>query len=210
MKKIASLMKKIVSLMKITISFLIIPVSLSFTQFANAEKATAVFAGGCFWCLEADFEKLPGVLAAESGYSGGGKADADYKKVSSGTTKHAESVRVTYDTDKVSYETLVNYFWKHIDPTVKDQQFCDHGPQYRSAIFYGSETELAIVNASKNLILKSGKISNIETEIVPASAFYSAEDYHQDYYKRNSVRYNFYRKGCGRDKRVNEIWGKAD
>jgi peptide-methionine (S)-S-oxide reductase len=189
---------------------LMLLLSVVFVQHANAEKATAVFAGGCFWCLEADFEKLPGVLAAESGYAGGTKATADYKTVSSGSTKHAESVRVTYDTEKVSYETLVNYFWRHIDPTVKDQQFCDHGPQYRSAIFYGSETELATANSTKNAILKDGKVSTIETEIVAAGEFYLAEDYHQDYYKKNPVRYNLYRKGCGRDKRVKEVWGKEE
>ncbi len=194
--------------MKLAATFLTTFILLSVIQTASAEKATAVFAGGCFWCLEADFEKLPGVLTAESGYSGDTKATATYEAVSSGSTKHAESVRVTYDTEKLSYETLVNYFWKHIDPTVKKQQFCDHGPQYRSVIFYGSPKELDISNATKNAILKDGKISTIETEIVGAGEFYLAEDYHQDYYKKNTIRYNFYRKSCGRDKRVKEIWSK--
>ncbi len=194
--------------MKAIVKYTLISIAFLFVQQAYAEKATAIFAGGCFWCVEADFEKLPGVFTAESGYSGDSQANANYEDVSAGITKHAEAVRVTYDPQKVSYETLVNYFFKHIDPTVKNQQFCDHGPQYRTVIFYGSETEHTIALATKEAILKSGQLKNIETEIVPITGFYLAEEYHQDYYKKNPIRYNYYRASCGRDSRLKEVWGK--
>ena len=174
---------------------------------APAHTATTIFAGGCFWCVEADFEKLPGVLGAESGYTGGQTVNPTYEQVSAGGTGHAESVRVTYDPAKVSYAQLLDYFWRHIDPTVKDRQFCDTGNQYRSAIFYGNEAEHAAAEASKAALLKSGQFKQIYTEIVPAARFYPAEQYHQDYYKKNPVRYSFYRTSCGRDARVAEVWG---
>lgn len=173
------------------------------------QLATAIFAGGCFWCVEADFEKLPGVVEAESGYTGGHLANPTYEQVSHGGTGHAESVRVTYDPAKVNYEQLLDYFWHHIDPTVKDRQFCDVGEQYRSAIFYQNEAQKKAAEASKTALERSGKLAHIYTMIVPASAFYPAEDYHQDYYKKNPLRYKFYRTGCGRDARVNEIWGAS-
>lgn len=169
--------------------------------------ATAIFAGGCFWCVEADFEKLPGVLGAESGYTGGRTVNPTYEQVSAGGTGHAESVRVTYDPGKVSYAQLLDYFWHHIDPTVKDRQFCDTGNQYRTAIFYGNETERAEAEASKAALLKSGQVKQIYTEIALAARFYPAEEYHQDYYKKNPVRYRFYRTTCARDARVAEVWG---
>lgn len=176
-----------------------------------AEKApnaaTAIFAGGCFWCLEADFDKLPGVIATESGYTGGSTPNPTYHQVSAGGTGHAESVRVTYDPAKVSYQRLVDYFWHHIDPMVKDRQFCDVGNQYRSAIFWHSEAERRIAEASRDALIKSGTLRQVYTEIVQASAFYPAEEYHQDYYKKNPIRYAYYRAGCGRDARVHEIWG---
>lgn len=169
--------------------------------------ATAVFAGGCFWCLEADFDKLPGVIATESGYTGGKTPNPTYRQVSAGGTGHTESVRVSYDPAKVSYQQLVDYFWRHIDPTVKDRQFCDVGSQYRSAIYWQNEEERKIAEASRNALLKSGRFKQVFTEIDAASAFYPAEEYHQDYYTKNPIRYTYYRTSCGRDNRVQEVWG---
>ncbi|MBG6077899.1 peptide-methionine (S)-S-oxide reductase MsrA [Polaromonas sp. CG_9.11] len=171
------------------------------------QRATAIFAGGCFWCVEADFEKLPGVIAAESGYTGGKTANPTYQTVSAGGTGHTEAVRLTYDPGVVSYPVLLDFFWRHIDPTVKDRQFCDVGNQYRSAIYYNSPAQKALVEASKAAILKSGVLKEIHTEIAPESAFYLAEDYHQSYYTKNPLRYNYYRLTCGRDSRVAEVWG---
>ncbi|GAB4167881.1 MAG: peptide-methionine (S)-S-oxide reductase MsrA [Rhodocyclaceae bacterium] len=173
---------------------------------AEAAEASAIFAGGCFWCVEADFEKLPGVIAAESGYTGGTLANPTYEQVSAGGTGHTEAVRVRYDSSKVSYARLVEYFWRHIDPTVKDRQFCDVGTQYRSAIYWQNETERRIAEASRDALLKSGRFSRIHTEIAAASAFYPAEEYHQDYYRKNPLRYAYYRRGCGRDARLREVW----
>lgn len=173
-----------------------------------APLATAIFAGGCFWCVEADFEKLAGVAEAESGYSGGQLANPTYEQVSRGGTGHAEAVRVLYDPAKVSYAQLLEYFWRHIDPTVKDRQFCDVGSQYRSAIFYRDEAQKKAAEESRAALERSGRFARIYTEIVPTGPFYLAENYHQAYYKKNPVRYNFYRSGCGRDARVGELWGK--
>lgn len=175
---------------------------------AHAAEATAVFAGGCFWCTEADFEKLPGVIRAESGYTGGQKTNPTYEQVSAGNTGHTEAVKVTYDPGKVTYARLVEYFWGTIDPTVKNRQFCDAGSQYRSGIYWSSDEERKIAEASRDALLASGKFKEIHTEIMRASAFYPAEDYHQDYYKKNPIRYNYYRHGCGRDARLEEVWGK--
>lgn len=174
---------------------------------AASKTATAIFAGGCFWCTEADFEKVQGVLAAESGYTGGQTPNPTYEQVSAGGTGHTEAVRVTYSPAKVSYAALVAYFWKTIDPTVKDRQFCDVGSQYRTAIFYQNAREKDAIEASKAEILRAGKVKKIHTEIAPATRFYPAEEYHQDYYKKNPVRYKFYRASCGRDNRLAEIWG---
>ncbi len=170
--------------------------------------STAVFAGGCFWCIEADFEKLPGVFDAESGYAGGTVKNPTYEQVSAGDTGHTEVVRVYYDPKKVSYQQLVDYFWRHIDPTVKDRQFCDGGSQYRSAILYQNDAEKSVAQASKSALEKSKRFANVHTEIIPVGTFYSAEEYHQDYYKKNPVRYKYYRASCGRDARVKELWGK--
>jgi len=172
-----------------------------------AGTATAIFAGGCFWCLEADFDKLPGVSATESGYTGGKTVNPTYEQVSAGGTGHTEAVRVSYDPAKVTYQQLVDYFWRHIDPTVKDRQFCDIGTQYRSAIYWQNEAERRLAEASRDALLKSGKLRQVLTEITPASAFYPAEEYHQDYYLKNPIRYAYYRRGCGRDARVQEVWG---
>jgi peptide-methionine (S)-S-oxide reductase len=171
-----------------------------------AKTATTIVAGGCFWCVEADFEKLPGVLAAESGYIGGKTPNPTYEQVSAGGTGHTEGVRITYDPAVVSYPQLLAHFWKNVDPTVKDRQFCDVGSQYRSALFYQNDYEKKAIEASKDAILKAGGIKKIYTEVAPTTAFYPAEQYHQDYYKKNPVRYKFYRSSCGRDQRLAEIW----
>jgi peptide-methionine (S)-S-oxide reductase len=178
------------------------------TAVKTENAATALFAGGCFWCVEADFEKLPGVIGAESGYTAGKKLNPTYEQVSAGGTGHTEAVRVTYDPARVSYAQLVDYFWKHIDPTVKDRQFCDSGNQYRSGIYWQNEAERKVAESSRDALLSSGKFKEIHTEIVAATAFYPAEEYHQDYYKKNPIRYAYYRNGCGRDARIKEVWGK--
>ncbi len=175
---------------------------------AAENPATAVFAGGCFWCTESDFEKVPGVLAAESGYTGGRKANPTYEQVSDGGTGHTEAVRVTYDPARVNYAQLVEYFWHTIDPTVKDRQFCDVGSQYRSAIFWQTDEERATAEKSRDALLASGRFKEVHTEIEKASVFYPAEEYHQDYYKKNPIRYGYYRHGCGRDDRLKELWGQ--
>lgn len=172
------------------------------TTFAHTEKA--IFAGGCFWCMEADFNHLPGVLTVTSGYDGDTIKNPTYEQVSAGTTNNAESVLVEFDANKVSYKQLVDYFFKHIDPTTKDAQFCDHGHQYRSAIFFLNDEQ-------KNIALESKKnieqfFPRIYTEIVPATQFYPAEEYHQNYFKKNPIRYKYYRYRCGRDARVREVW----
>ncbi|MCX7150921.1 MAG: peptide-methionine (S)-S-oxide reductase MsrA [Rhodocyclales bacterium] len=169
-------------------------------------SATAILAGGCFWCVESDFEKLPGVIEVESGYTAGRTPNPSYEQVSAGGTGHVEAVRVIYDPKKVSYPQLLDYFWRHIDPTVKDRQFCDHGTQYRSGIYWQNEAERKAAEASRDALLKSGKFKTIHTELAPATAFWLAETYHQDYYKKNPIRYSYYRKSCGRDARVEEVW----
>lgn len=171
-------------------------------------EATAVFASGCFWCTEADFEKVPGVLEAESGYIGGRVPNPTYEQVSDGSTGHTEAVRVVYDPAKVNYQQLLDVYWRNVDPTVKDRQFCDVGSQYRSGIFYEGDEQKRAAQASKAALEKSGRFAQIHTEIVPASTFYAAEAYHQDYYKKNPIRYKYYRNGCGRDARLAELWGK--
>jgi peptide-methionine (S)-S-oxide reductase len=182
--------------------------SLTQPAWAQPAKATAIFAGGCFWCIEKDFEKLPGVIEVESGYTAGKTTQPTYEQVSAGSTGHTEAVRVIYDAGKVSYPQLVEYFWRHIDPTVKDRQFCDVGSQYRSGIYWQNESEKKVVEASRDALVKSGRFPVIHTELAAASTFWLAEDYHQDYYKKNPVRYNYYRTSCGRDQRVEQLWGK--
>jgi peptide-methionine (S)-S-oxide reductase len=175
---------------------------------APAGLAKATFAGGCFWCVEADFDKVPGVKSTTSGYIGGKVANPTYEQVSTKSTGHAEAVEVIYDPQVVRYEQLVEYFWRTIDPTVKDRQFCDYGSPYRSGIFVHDAQQLAAAQASKAK-LESGKpfSAPVVTEITLAGPFYVAEDYHQDYYKKNPVRYKGYRNGCGRDERLRELWG---
>ena len=171
------------------------------------ERAVATFAGGCFWCVEADFDKLPGVLSTTSGYTGGKLADPTYHQVSAGGTSHAEAVEVVYDPRQVSYQQLLDYFWRHIDPTVKDRQFCDAGDQYRTAIFVHDDEQRRLAEASKQKIAAELK-QPVFTQIVAAGPFYQAEEYHQDYYLKNPARYRLYRWSCGRDRRLEQIWGK--
>jgi len=171
--------------------------------------AIATFAGGCFWCVEADFDKVDGVISTTSGYTGGHTVNPSYEQVSHGGTGHAESVEIVYDPAKVSYNKLLDVFWHNIDPLAKDRQFCDHGDQYRSAIFYRGEEQRALAEASKAAVEKRFK-QPIATQIVLAGPFYKAEEYHQDYYTKNPVRYKFYRFNCGRDARLEELWGKKD
>src|SRR5688572_9693714 len=169
----------------------------------------AVFAGGCFWCTESDFEKLDGVSAAESGYSGGKVANPSYEQVSGGGTGHIEAVRLTYDPKKITYAQLLEHFWRTIDPTDAGGQFCDRGDQYRSAIFVRNDAERRAAEESRMRLMESGVLKKpVVTEILPAAPFYVAEKYHQDYYKKNPVRYRWYRGGCGRDNRLEELWGK--
>jgi peptide-methionine (S)-S-oxide reductase len=177
-------------------------------QSAGQEKAT--FAGGCFWCMEPPFDALPGVISTTSGYMGGTRKNPTYEEVSSGSTGHAEAVQVVYDPKKVSYEKLLQVFWKNIDPTVRDRQFCDIGTQYRSAIFFHSPEQQRLAEASKASVMKTKPFkADIVTPVVAAGDFWPAEDYHQDYYLKNPVRYKFYRTGCGRDARLKELWGSA-
>ena len=175
-----------------------------------AGDAVAIFAGGCFWCMEQPFDEIPGVLDTVSGYSGGSKANPTYEEVSSGRTGHAESVAVVYDPKKVSYEKLLDVFWHNVDPTVKNRQFCDSGTQYRTAIFYRDEAQRKAAQASVAALAKSKPFKEpIVTEVAMAGPFYPAEDYHQNFYRTNPVRYQLYRKGCGRDARLKELWGAS-
>jgi len=177
-------------------------------QGATSQYSKATFAGGCFWCVESDFDKIDGVISTTSGYTGGKKLNPTYHEVSAGGTGHAESVEIVFDPKRVSYERLLEYFWHTIDPTVKDQQFCDFGSQYRTAIFYHDDAQRRAAEASKAAVEKSKPFPQpIVTEISPASTFYPAEEYHQDYYKKNPVRYHYYRNGCGRDARLKQLWG---
>jgi peptide-methionine (S)-S-oxide reductase len=176
---------------------------------ANEKYEKATFAGGCFWCIESDFEKVGGVISVTSGYIGGDEKTATYEQVSSGSTKHVEAVEIVYDPTIVNYEKLINKFWRTTDPTVKNRQFCDVGPQYRNEVFYHNEDQKVTAEKTKQEINDSGilKDRSIISNITEASAFYEAEGYHQNYYKKNPVRYKFYRYSCGRDKRVKELWG---
>jgi peptide-methionine (S)-S-oxide reductase len=187
------------------------PESAAPTQAAGANTATAIFAGGCFWCMEPPYDKLPGVISTTSGYTAGRTANPSYEQVSSGGTGHVEAVEVVYDPAKVSYAKLLEVFWRNIDPTVLNRQFCDVGDMYRSGIYPADDQQRQLAEASKKALQDSGRFpGGVATEIEPASAFYAAEDYHQDYYLKNPVRYKFYRFNCGRDQRLSELWGKAE
>jgi len=192
-------MKKILAILSIIL----------ISQGANAMEEknikTAVFAGGCFWCVEADFEKLDGVIKTESGYAGGKEKDPSYKDVSAGRTTHAEVAKIYYDPKRITYAELLDKFWHSIDPTVKDRQFCDVGSQYRTAIFYQNDDEKKLAEKTKK---RAEEVLGLKiyTQVEKLDEFYIAEDYHQDYYKKNPIRYKYYRYSCGRDKRVKEVW----
>ena len=170
----------------------------------------AIFAGGCFWCMEHPFDELPGVLSTTSGYTGGHTVDPTYPEVSAGGTGHAEAVQVVYDPKNILYEELLNVYWNNIDPTTPNAQFCDHGSQYRSEIFYDTEEQKQLAEMSKKYIEATKAFpQSIVTSITKATTFYPAEDYHQNYYDKNPIRYKFYRLACGRDARLTELWGKS-
>ncbi|MEI8016243.1 MAG: peptide-methionine (S)-S-oxide reductase MsrA [Nitrospira sp.] len=176
---------------------------------AGATSGKAYFAGGCFWCMEEVFEKVEGVLSATSGYMGGTVSNPTYEEVSAGRTGHAESVEVVYDPAKVSYPKLLDAFWRNVDPITPNAQFCDHGNQYRSAIFFQTEDEKRASDSSKQVIEQSRRFKEpIVTQIVMAPQFYPAEEYHQDFYKKNPIRYKLYKYNCGRAQRLEELWGK--
>ena len=185
--------------------------ALALAQGALAQTgptAKAIFAGGCFWCVESDFDKIPGVVSTTSGYTGGSTVNPSYAQVSAHGTGHAEAVEVVFDPAKVSYAQLVERYWRTIDPTTKDRQFCDAGSPYRTAIFATDAEQLKVAQASKAALEKTKPFKEpIVTEVVLAGAFYPAEDYHQDYYKKNPVRYQYYRSSCGRDARLKQLWG---
>jgi methionine-S-sulfoxide reductase len=174
-----------------------------------AEPRVATFASGCFWCTEADFEKVPGVVEAVSGYTGGRDPDPTYKEVSAGGTGHTEAVQVRYDPDEVTYERLLEVYWRNVDPLDAGGQFCDRGDQYRPAIFANDEEQRRLAEESKAALERSGRFGPrpIVVPVQPAATFHPAEDYHQDYAKRNAWRYSFYRLNCGRDARLAELWG---
>jgi len=175
----------------------------------DAMTRKATFAGGCFWCTEADFEKLPGVVKVISGYTGGTKESPTYEEVSSGTTGHVEAIQVYYDPSKITYEDLLDFFWKHVDPTDSGGQFVDRGLQYRSVIFYHDEEQKRLAEKSKEALEKSKRFSkSVVTDIIKFTNFYEAEAYHQDYYKKHSIKYSYYRHGSGRDQFLSTVWGK--
>jgi peptide-methionine (S)-S-oxide reductase len=180
------------------------------TETATGKFEKATFAGGCFWCMEAPFDKLPGVVSVTSGYTGGNMKNPTYKQVSAGGTGHAEAVQIVYDPARIGYTKLLDVFWHNTDPTVNDRQFCDVGAQYRPGIFYHSEEQRLLALKSKEALEKSKPFKGpIVTEVTKAGEFYPAEEYHQHYYKKNPIRYRYYRNGCGRDQRLKELWGDA-
>lgn len=188
---------------------LLLIICTTFTASAGAPTATATFAGGCFWCMEGPFDKLDGVISTTSGYTGGRLKDPTYRQVSRGDTGHAEAIQVVYDPKRVSYTELLDVFWHNIDPTRAGGQFCDTGSQYRSEIFYHTAEQKRLATQSKAALMKQKPFKDpVLTDITQASMFYPAEDYHQDYYMKNPVRYRFYRYGCGRDSRLEELWSK--
>ena len=206
-------MKKTVSLLALVAASLIAAVvntAVAQSPKPQADKpvtAKATFAGGCFWCVEEAFDKVPGVLATISGYIGGKSRNPTYEQVSGGRTGHAEVVQIEYDPKRVTYDKLLEVFWRNIDPTQKDAQFCDHGSQYRSGVFYHDEAQRKLAEASKAALAKNKPFKGeIVTEITRGSEFYAAEDYHQDYHLKNPVRYKFYKSGCGREARLKELW----
>jgi peptide-methionine (S)-S-oxide reductase len=172
--------------------------------------AKATFAGGCFWCMEPPFDELEGVISTTSGYTGGDRRQPTYQEVAGGQTTHAEAVEIVYDPSKISYAQLLEVFWMNIDPLARDRQFCDGGAQYRTAIFFHGDEQARLARDTKQQLDDSGRFDRpVVTQIVEAGEFWTAEDYHQDYYTKNPIRYKFYRYGCGRDKRLDELWGEG-
>lgn len=196
-------------LMKMALAFLILGTAPGAQD--TPERAKATFAGGCFWCMEPPFDAIDGVISTTSGYTGGHVDNPSYEMVSSGGTGHAESMQVIYDPSKVSYQELLDVFWVNIDPTDANGQFCDRGSQYRSGIFYHDEEQRKLAEASKKKLETSGRLNKpVVTEITKATTFYPAEEYHQDYYQRHAFRYKLYRRGCGRDRVLEKLWGETD
>lgn len=195
----------------LNIFFVIAVLSLAASPGTMAQKpnlAKATFAGGCFWCMEPPFDKLEGVISTTSGYTGGTKKNPTYEEVSSGGTGHAESVQVVWDPSKVSYAKLLDVFWHNVDPLTSNAQFCDHGEQYRTAIFFHDPEQKRLAEAARAEVQKRFGDRQVVTEIVAASTFYPAEEYHQDYYEKNPIRYKLYRTSCGRDARLEDLWGQ--
>lgn len=200
-------------LLLLGIAALALTAGLSAAQTKTADKAAtakATFAGGCFWCMEEVYDKVPGVIATVSGYMGGQVKNPTYEQVTTGRTGHAEVVQVEYDPAKVSYAKLVEVFWRNIDPTQRDGQFCDHGPQYRSGIFYHDDEQKRVAEASRVALQKAKPFrGEIVTEVTKASVFYAAEGYHQDFHLKSPTRYKYYKNGCGRDARLQQLWGRG-
>ena len=191
------------------LGLLVAAVPVSAQAPAKPATAKATFAGGCFWCVEEVYDKIPGVISTVSGYMGGHVKNPTYEQVSTARTGHAEVVQVEYDPSKVTYARLLEVFWRNIDPTQKDGQFCDHGPQYRSGIFYHNDEQKRLAEGSRlNLSKNKPFKGEIVTEITRAAEFYPAEGYHQDFHTKSPTRYKFYKSGCGRDARLQQLWGK--
>ena len=188
--------------------FLLSTAGLSVDAQTRADIQLATFAGGCFWCMEPPFDKLDGVLSTISGYTGGHTVNPSYKQVSSGKTGHIEVVQIKYDANKIGFSDLLKVYWKNIDPTRSDGQFCDKGEQYRPAIFYHDQEQKNLALESKQMLMDNKPFPDmLKVEIIKAATFYPAEEYHQDYYLKNPIRYRYYRYSCGRDKRLEEVWG---
>ncbi len=193
----------------VALAGLLLGITLTAAAVESKATATAIFAGGCFWCMVHPFDALPGVVSVTSGYTGGHKANPTYREVSSGSTGHVESVQVVYDPAQITYQKLLDVYWHNVDPLDSGGQFCDRGDTYKTAIFYQNEEQNRLAAQSKTAIEKQLKHS-LATAIRPAGMFYAAEDYHQNYYKKNPLRYNYYRYTCGRDQRLEELWGKKE
>ena len=170
------------------------------------EYEIAIFAGGCFWCMEPPYDELDGIITTIAGYTGGNLRNPSYGEVSAGNSGHTEAIKIRYNPKKITYQKLLEVFWVNIDPTAVNRQFCDNGSQYRTAIFYQNDIQKKLAKASKQSLINSGRFKHIATEIHPISIFYPAEEYHQDYYRKNPLQYKFYRYNCGRDRRLKELW----
>jgi peptide-methionine (S)-S-oxide reductase len=200
-------MKKILSIPILLFSCLFCPVDADEIARNRGKDEIVTFAGGCFWCVQHDFDQVKGVVSTTAGYTGGTQVDPTYKEVSAGKTGHVEAVQVEYDPAKVSYQELLNFYFHNIDPTRDDGQFCDTGEQYRPVIFYHDENQKVLAEKYKQDLIDSKKIQLVLVQILPAQPFYPAEEYHQEYAQKNPIRYKFYRYNCGRDKRLKELWG---